>query len=555
LDKKRLPIMTILNTMKGRLPMPHLFTSFLYMALVLSHNALADTPYEDLLADEANGADWLSYSGGYKSERFSPLRQINTVNVDQLKVKWAYQMQPTGINGAGLQETTPLVTGNVMFITESPSRVTALDTLSGRVLWHFVPDISNEVLNIGFPRINRGVALLDDKVYVATLDARLFALDANTGAVRWQAAVADNSLGFSLTLAPLALDGKMIVGVSGAEAGVRAYVDAYDALSGERLWRTFTAPAPGEPGSETWQGDAWQTGGGSTWLTGSFDPELNLLYWTTGNPAPDWNGDLRPGDNLFNCSVLALDPDTGQIQWHFQYTPHDTHDWDANQIPVLIDAEFEGRERKLLALANRNAFYYLLDRETGEFLLGEEYSYQTWAEGIDANGRPIVIPGKEPNREGNLVWPSLQGATNWFSPSYNPQTQQFFVPNRRMGALYFKADVDYVPGQPFLGGGEQALDGDDASGAIISLDAITGELQWEFELLTPPWSRIMATGGGLVFGSSNEGQFFALDAEDGSPLWNFNTGAHISTNPMEFAVDGEQRVAVIGGQTLFVFGL
>ena len=527
----------------------------LLISAVVSHGALAATPYADLLADETNGADWLSYSGGYQSHRFSPLGQINTGNVDQLKVMWAYQMQPANVSGAGLQESTPLVAGNVMYLTESPSSVTALDTRTGRVLWHFVPDISNDVLNIGFPRINRGVALLDDKVYVATLDARLFALDAGTGAVRWQTTVADNSVGFSLTLAPLALDGKIIVGVSGAEAGVRAYIDAYDANSGELLWRTYTVPAPGEPGSETWQGDAWQTGGGSTWLTGSFDPELNLLYWTTGNPAPDWNGDLRPGDNLFTCSVLALDPDTGEMKWHFQYTPHDTHDWDANQIPVLFDATFEGQPRKILALANRNAFYYLLDRATGEFLLAKEYSYQTWAEGIDDNGRPILIPGKDPTREGNLVWPSLQGATNWFSPSYNPQTGQFFVANRRMGAIYFKADVEYVPGQPFLGGGEQALDGDDASGAVLSLDALTGELQWEFELQTPPWSGVMATAGGLVFGASNEGNFFALDARNGQPLWDFNTGAHVRTNPMGFAVDGQQRVAIIGGQTLFVFGI
>ena len=531
-----------------------LFSAFLLLCLV-SSNVIADTPFEALLADEVNGADWLSYSGGYKSQRFSPLSQINTVNVDQLKVMWAYQMQPTGISGAALQETTPLVADNVMYITESPSSVTALDTRTGRVLWHFFPDITNDVLNIGFPRINRGVALLDDNVYVATLDARLFALDARTGAVRWETMVADNAAGFSLTLAPLALNGKIVVGVSGAEAGVRGYIDAYDSETGERLWRTFTVPAPGEPGSETWQGDDWQTGGGSTWLTGSYDPELDLLYWTTGNPAPDWNGDLRPGDNLFTCAVLALDPDTGEMKWFFQYTPHDTHDWDANQIPVLVDGEFEGQQRKLLALANRNAFYYLLDRETGEYLLGEEYSFQTWSEGIDDNGRPIVIPNTEPMREGNLVWPSLQGATNWFSPSYNPQTEQFFVPNRRMGAIYFKSDVEYVLGMPFLGGGEQPLDGDDASGAILALDVMTGEQQWEFELQTPPWSGVMATAGGLVFGASNEGNFFALDAEDGDPLWFFNTGAHIRTNPMGFSVDGNQRVAIIGGQTLFVFGL
>ncbi|PCI77358.1 MAG: PQQ-dependent dehydrogenase, methanol/ethanol family [SAR86 cluster bacterium] len=531
-----------------------LFFAF-FLSCLGGSPVLADTSFETLLEDEANGADWLSYSGGYKSQRFSPLSQINTLNVDQLKVMWAYQMQPTGISGAALQETTPLVAGDVMYITESPSSVTALDTHTGRMLWHFVPDITNDVLNIGFPRINRGVALLDDKVYVATLDARLFALDAATGAVRWETTVADNSVGFSLTLAPLALDGKIVVGVSGAEAGVRGYIDAYDSVTGERLWRTYTVPAPGEPGSETWQGDDWQTGGGSTWLTGSYDPELDLLYWTTGNPAPDWNGDLRPGDNLFTCAVLALDPDTGEMKWFFQYTPHDTHDWDANQIPVLVDGEFEGQERKLLALANRNAFYYLLDRETGEYLLGEEYSFQTWAEGIDDNGRPIVIPNSEPMREGNLVWPSLQGATNWFSPSYNPQTEQLFVPNRRMGAIYFKSDVEYEPGMPFLGGGEQPLDGDDASGAILALDVMTGEQQWEFELQTPPWSGVMATAGGLVFGSSNEGNFFALDAEDGDPLWFFNSGAHIRTNPMGFSVGGNQRVAIIGGQTLFVFGL
>jgi alcohol dehydrogenase (cytochrome c) len=533
------------------------FVTHCFLA-VLALGALpvnGDTDYQALLADEINGADWLSYSGGYRSYRYSPLTQITPANVDQLKVIWAYQMQPTGISGAGLQETTPLVAGDIMYLTESPSSVTALDARTGRVLWHFTPDISNAVLNIGFPRINRGVALLDDTVYVATLDARLFALDAGTGAVRWQTTVADNDVGFSLTLAPLALDGKIIVGVSGAEAGVRGFVDAYDAKNGERLWRTFTVPAPGEPGSETWQGDAWQTGGGSTWLTGSFDPELNLLYWTTGNPAPDWNGDLRPGDNLYTCAVLALNPDTGVMEWFFQYTPHDTHDWDANQIPVLIDGEFEGQPRKLLALANRNAFYYLLDRETGEFLLGEEYSYQTWAEGIDDTGRPIVLPNTEPTREGNVVWPSLQGATNWFSPSYNPQTEQFFVSNRRMGAMYFKADAEYQPGSPFLGGGEQAFDGDDASGAIISLDAMTGQLQWEFELQTPPWSGVMATGGGLVFGSSNEGNFFALDARDGSARWSFNTGAHVRTNPMGFSVGDAQRVAIIGGQTLFVFGL
>ncbi|MEZ5559187.1 MAG: PQQ-dependent dehydrogenase, methanol/ethanol family [Pseudomonadales bacterium] len=530
-------------------------TPLLLIALLIASTASARVPYTRLLADEANGDDWLSYSGGYRSERFSPLTQINRANVAALKVIWAYQMQPTDLPGAGLQETTPLVADGIMYLTESASSVTALDARTGRLLWHWAPDIDQAVLHIGFPKVNRGVAILDDTLYVATLDARLFALDAGTGAVRWSAAVADNSVGFSLTLAPLALDGRIIVGVSGAEAGVRGFIDAYDAKTGARQWRTYTVPAPGEPGSETWQGDSWQTGGGSTWLTGSYDPELDLLYWTTGNPAPDWNGDLRPGDNLFTCSLLALDPATGAMRWHFQYTPHDTHDWDANQIPVLVDGEVNGRQRRMVALANRNAFYYLVDRESGEFVLAAPYSRQTWAAAIDASGRPVLLPGNEPSEEGTLVWPSLQGATNWFSPSYNPQSQQFFVANRRMGSVYYKADAEYEPGKPFMGGGEQALSGDDAAGAVLALDGLTGRIQWQFPLQSPPWSGVMATAGDLVFGSTNEGYFFALDRVTGDPLWRFNTGDHIRTNPMGFAVDGRQRVAITGGRTLFVFGL
>jgi alcohol dehydrogenase (cytochrome c) len=517
--------------------------------------AHAEVPYERLLQDELNPADWLSYSGGYRSERFSPSTEINKQNVDRLKVIWAYQMRPSNIPGAGLQETTPVVADGVMYLTESPSSVTALDVNTGRMLWHWAPELPAEVLHIGFPKVNRGVAILDNAVFVGSLDAKLYALDADTGAVRWQTTVADNKTGFSLTLAPLALNGKIIVGMSGAEAGVRAFIDAYDPKTGERLWRRYTVPAPGEPGSETWGGESWQTGGGSTWLTGSYDADLNLLYWTTGNPAPDWNGDLRPGDNLYTCSLLALDPDTGEIRWHFQYTPHDTHDWDANQIPILVDAELKGSQRKMVALANRNAFFYLLDRQTGEFLSATPYSKQTWAAGIDGTGRPILLADKEPTEEGTLVWPSLQGATNWFSPSYNPLNEKFFIANRRMGAVYYKADVEYEPGKPFLGGGEQALSGDEASGAVVALNVTDGKQLWEFPLQTPPWSGVMATAGGLVFGSTNEGYFFALDDENGEPLWRFNTGAHIRTNPMGFEVEGKQRVAITGGQTLFVFGL
>jgi len=345
------------------------------------------------------------------------------------------------------------------------------------------------------------------------------------------------------------------VGISGGETGIRGFVDAYDAATGERLWRTWTIPGPGEPGNDTWGGDSWRSGAGATWLTGSYDPDLNLLYWGIGNPGPDWNGDVRPGDNLYTASVMALDADTGELRWHFQYTPHDTHDWDANQIQVLLDDDWEGEPRKLLVTANRNAFYYVLDRETGEFLHGVEYAKQTWSEGLDENGRAIVIPGTEPSYKGTLVWPSLQGSTNWFSPSYSPLTGGFYVAVREMGAVYYKQDVDFEPGQPFLGGGEQRLDGDQAQGWVYALDALTGERRWQFNLLSPPWSGVMATGGGLVFGGSQEGNIFALDADTGEPLWSFYVGAATRTNPMSYAHLGKQYVVMSGGYGVFVFGL
>lgn len=537
-------------TRRRLLSPPAVSAAALLACLTLSGpGARAQVPYERLVAAAGEPAHWLTYSGSYFSERFSALDQIDTENVSGLGVEWVYQTSP------GLVETTPLVVDDVMYLTEPPSTVVALDPRTGRRIWRWDAGVPEETLNIGFPRVNRGVAILDETVYVGTLDARLVALDAESGAVRWSVEVADNSVGFAMTGAPLAIDGKVIVGVAGAEAGIRGFLDAYDADTGERLWRTYTVPAPGEPGSETWAGNSWEHGGGSTWLTGSYDPELDLLYWGIGNPAPDWNGDVRPGDNLYTCALLALDADTGEIRWHFQFTPHDVHDWDATEIPVLVDLEWEGRDRRLVVMANRNAFYYVLDRETGEFLHGQEYSKQTWAEGLDENGRPIVIPGTEPTEEGNLVWPSLQGATNWFSPSYSPLTETLYVPVRHMGAVYYKSGAEYRPGRPFLGGGEQALAGDDAWGYVKALDVRTGDLRWEHRLLTPPWNGVMATAGGLVFGASNEGNFFALDAETGALLWDFQAGAPGRSNPMSFELDGRQRIVMPAGNAIFVLSL
>ena len=309
------------------------------------------------------------------------------------------------------------------------------------------------------------------------------------------------------------------------------------------LWRFYTVPGPGEQGHDTWGGDSWKTGGAPTWVSGSYDPELNLLYWGTGNPAPDWNGDIRPGDNLYSCSLVALDAATGTLRWHFQFTPHDTHDWDANQIPVLVDAAVDGRPRKLVVTANRNGFYYVLDRTTGEFLRGTAYATQTWARGLDARGRPDVIPGKEPSEKGTLVWPSLQGATNWFSPAFDARHQVFFVPVREMGSTYFKTEAVYEPGKPFMAGGEIVVAPEEAFGAVRALDALTGERRWEHRLHSPLWAGVMATAGGLVFGGTNEGNVYALDAATGRALWDFQTGGTCMANPISFLIDGRQHVA------------
>ncbi len=506
-------------------------------------------PYQRLVDAAKTPGDWLTYNGGYFGHRHSTLAQITTANVGGLVPAWVYQVQ-----GNGQMETSAIVADGIMYVTEPPTTVTALDPKNGRPIWSYVRPMPANLRLIGFPATNRGVAILDDKVFVGSLDGALIALDAQTGAVRWEAKVADNGSGHSVTMAPLAVKDKVIVGISGGEAGIRGFVDAYDAKTGKLAWRTYTVPAAGEPGVETWAGDSWKHGAGATWLTGSYDPALNLLYWGTGNPGPDWNGDVRKGDNLYTSSVLALDADTGKMKWYFQYTPHDVHDWDANQIQVLADLTVAGKPRKALITANRNAFYYVLDRVTGEFLHAAPYAKQTWARGIDAKGRPRVIEGTDPTPEGNLVYPSLQGSTNWPSPSYSPQTGLFYVPVREMGSYYYKTDVEYEEGQPFTGGGERRL-ADEAWGAVRALDAVTGKQVWDFRLPSPSWSGVLSTAGGLVFSGSNEGNFYALDAKSGAPLWQFQVGGMVRSNPTTFLVDGRQHVSVAAGRAVFVFAL
>jgi alcohol dehydrogenase (cytochrome c) len=522
----------------------------LVAAALSSGPASAQVPYDRIVKAESEPASWLTYAGGYKSQRYTALDQINKQNVTQLRPLWVYQ-----IRQAGIIETSPIVVDGVMYMTEPPSTVTALDVRTGRPLWSWTPKIPDDVVIIGSPPVNRGVAVLDNMVYVGSVAGHLTALDSKSGAVRWDVAVDDNLLGYYLTLAPLAIDGKIIVGVSGAEAGIRGFIDAYDAKTGKRVWRRHTIPAPGEANFNTWGGDSWKTGGGSTWLTGSYDPELKTLYWTTGNPGPDWNGDNRPGDNLYTCSLLALNPDDGSIKWHFQFTPHDTHDWDAVQNVILFDSQVNGRPRKLVAQANRNGFYYVLDRTNGEFIAGAPYVKQTWAEGLDAKGRPRVKPGLEPSTEGVTVFPSISGAANWYSPSYSPKTNLFYQVAREWSTIFYKGEAVYKPGFGFTAGGGRTQNGDDAWAAVRAFEATTGKLKWEFKLLSPGFSSLLSTAGGLVFGGTDEGNFFALDAESGKPLWDTQLGANIRGIPVSFAIDGKQYIAIGAGFALFVYGL
>lgn len=517
----------------------------LLLLFVLAQTAV---PFERIVNADREPGNWLTYSRNYQGHRHSPLTELTPRNAAGLKVKWAYQMRDGG------NQVSPIVVDGVMYIS-GPNSAVALDARTGRPFWNWSRPVPKDYQSIGFGRTNRGVAVLDDMVFVATLDCYLVALDARSGRERWSVKAGDYKLGYSFTVAPLAIRGKVIVGTSGGEAGIRGFIDAYDAKTGVRVWRFDTIPGPGQFGHESWQNEAWKTGGGSTWVTGAYDPALNLVYWGIGNPGPDWNGDVRPGDNLFTCSFVALDGATGERKWHFQFTPHDVHDWDAAHVPVLFEATVRGQKRKLIANANRNAFYYLLDRETGEFLAGRSYVKQTWAKGLDDKGRPIVLPGTEPSTEGTLVWPSLNGATIWFSPAYSPVTGLYYVAAREKASIYFKREANFKPGTFFAGGGEQGIDPNEEWGAIRALDALTGVQKWEFKLVSPPWAGVMSTAGGLVFGASNEGNFFALDALTGKAVWDFQTGSRVSANPISFAVEGRQQVAIASGHVLYVFGL
>ncbi len=513
--------------------------------------------YERLRNSDAEPQNWMHYWGNYQGTHYSALKQITPVNVSRLQAQWSIQLP-----GTSTLEVEPLVIDGVMYTSGQPGTVLALDARSGRQIWRFTRQRKVRNPNEINP-FNRGVAVLGNRLFVGTLDAAVVAIDARTGLLLWETQVADSMLGYSITSAPLVVKDKVIVGVTGGEFGARGFLDAYDAATGKRLWRWYSIPAPGEFGNDTWAGDSWKTGAGPTWLTGSFDPELNMIYWAIGNPGAQIDRSERgTGDNLFSDSVVAIDADTGQRKWHFQFTPNDGHDWDSVQDMVLVDRVWRGERRKLLLHADRNSMFYVLDRTNGKFLSGTPFVYQNWNRGLDASGRPIQIPGSNSSPEGSfLVYPSLVGGTNFQAPSYSPITGWFYLAYQESGQAFISAPAPYEAGRQYIGRGRGATpapgpNDPPPSAGIKALDPETGKTVWDFKLFQGSLNNgVMATAGGVLFASSREGNLIALDARSGKSLWRYQTGGNMAASPMSFAVDGRQYVAVASGDSIYCFAL
>ena len=534
-----------------------------FVLLPLAVAALhAQVTYERLLHAAREPQNWLTYSGTYSSQRYSTLDQITPANVKDLEMKWVFQA-----DSIQKMEASPIVVDGVMYVTQAPNDVVALDARTGRIFWVYQYRVSPDA-RVCCGQVNRGLAIHGHTLFMGTIDAHMIAMDAKNGRVLWNIEAADPKLGYSITQAPLVVKDKVIVGLAGGEYGIRGFFAAYDLATGKEAWRFYTVPGPGEPGNDTWGGDSWKHGSAGSWVTGSYDPDLNLIYWGTGNPGPDWNPDLRPGDNLYSCSVLALDPDTGKLKWHFQFTPNDSSDWDSTQVPVLADLDWNGNRRKVMLFANRNGFFYVLDRTNGKFMRGAPFVDQNWATGLDENGRPMRAPNARATVEGTKLYPGMQGGTNWYSPSWSPRTGLFYVPAWKDYYSYFsKLPATYNEGQMFFGGATKSAvqpirrgpinSWTDVAGhgEILALDPYTGKEKWAFKMHDVTDSGIMTTASDLLFTGSREGYFWALDARTGAPLWHATTGGQISSAAVTYMVDGKQYIAISANHSVFAFGL
>jgi len=540
----------------------------------IPHGDPANVPggvtFKRILNASSEPQNWLTYGGSYNSNHYSLLHQITPENVNDLELKWVFQA-----HWLDPYETTPLVVDGVLYTTQG-NDVVALDAATGRLFWiyRYTPAADARIC---CGRITRGLAMYGDTLYLAAVDAHLIAIDAKTGNPLWDTTVARTQSGYTMTGAPLLVKDKVIVGVAGGEYGIRGFIAAYDAKTGKKAWTFYSTAGPGDPNQKSWAGDSWKTGGGSTWLTGSYDPETNLLIWGIGNAGPDYNGDVRAGDDLYTCGMVALDMDTGKLKWWYQANPHNEFDWDAVQVPLLADIQWEGQPRKVILWANRNGFFYVLDRVTGRFLLGKPFVKQNWNAGFDENGRPIMTANSKSSEQGTLIYPDNQGGTNWFGPSYSSHTGLFYVIARDgYSTMFVKGKQEYTEGERYDGRGrlgqrptpQPVGTGEDQFTAIRAIDPHTGTPTWEYKLnsgmsLNPfgGWQTnagaagILTTATDLLVTGGREGNFVILNAKTGKLLWEKQMGSPMLMNPITYSVGGKQYIAINAGSALYVFGL
>jgi alcohol dehydrogenase (cytochrome c) len=516
--------------------------------------------FDRILKASQEPQNWLTYSGSVNGQRHTLLNQITPANVKNLELKWIWQAKSTE-----KFETTALVVDGTMYTIQATNDVVAMDAATGRLYWTYAYPIAPEA-RACCGRVNRGLAILGDTLFIGTLDAHVVAINAKTGRPVWNTEIAKASEGYAITHAPLIVKDKVIVGTAGGDTGIRAFIAALDVKTGKEVWRFYNIPAPGEFGNDTWAGDSWKKGGAAVWNTGSYDPDLNLTYWGTGNPWPDTDGSVRLGDNLYSDCVLALDPDTGKLKWYYQFTPHDVMDYDSTQVAVLADMPWtdkngQTRTRKVMMWGNRNGVYYTLDRTTGEFLVGKPFTTTNWLTGFDEKGRPMRDPTKDASPQGTVIMPTVLGGTNWYPPSYSPST-----------GLFYLSAWENTGTMRVSGGGRGAAFGgpnpmaqvnlftntkreSDGIGVVRAIDPHTGEKKWEFKMADITWAGVLTTASDLLFTGGREGYFFALNARNGELLWKASVGGQVNSGPMSYSVNGKQYIAVAAGSALFVYGL
>jgi alcohol dehydrogenase (cytochrome c) len=494
--------------------------------------------------------DWLSYNGDHTGSRFSALSEITPANANRLQAKWVFHSRD-----AGALEVTPVVASGVMYVT-SQNDAYALDATTGNMLWHHIWPITQGLIDDAASHHNRGVAVLGTRLYMETDNAHLLCLDARSGSLIFDVAYTTGNKNWGATSAPFIAANKVLISTSGGDDGVRGFLAAFDPETGKELWRFWSIPGPGEFGNESWPNGLWEHGGGAMWMPGTYDPELKTIFWGTGNPTPDYDGEVRPGDDLYTCSVVALDAETGKLKWYFQYSPHNLYDYDSVQTPVLVNTEWKGQPRKLLVSANRNGFLYVLDRTNGKFLFGRSFiSNMSWAKGLDENGRPISN-NLVPDEKGVLVCPSVDGATNWYSPSYNPSTKMFYFRSQEACVILARTPEEFKEGRTFYAGGGKRPPGNKVKGFINAFSLSKMDFAWRNPQVGEgyTWAGVMSTAGGLV-AYANQQDFIVLDAHTGKSLWHFNLGQVPRASPMSFGVNGHQYLSIAAGTDLFVFGL